>query len=924
MDTRRLGPGHLAGLGLDTRGLCLRFEQACIGGMAARRAASSAALVLLFGTLVALCAPLLARAASAPRWAALQLRGGKENGAVSGKAAASAKRSSKRGSAARRDDGVDADSGLVDLVEDELYGTTGTEQARDRAATAGLANAVADPLSAGEDVNPPAHVLALRHAEQGVRRRAGRQAAGSGWKTVKGKRKRVAGIDWDTWQRKRNVNTSALEASVVAPYEGRGPMLYQDVFGFSGKQVHRRVLRSSWEKMSLEEIADKTKRDAAAIFEAAMLDAEAHQEYVGTTAVAGSARERPEGQTGQWEKELFPQVKGFVDAEAQGQYFTGRMETVEKNGRVYQMPAFSNDTTRANAVTGERERIPGAAQAARSLSIAEHERVFRYSSSSVGAGGAGVGQGEEVEGGKERQVLQDAVEEERRVVQQVVERAAGQRGVSVGEYVTLLKAGKVKLSKHRRLLKHVKGFSVENLDRFVNGTLVYNSAWGPTRVIRGREGTDTGVSGAVWSGVVDPRAGAGRKRRDAAWFRARAVAGHDKAQLQMGLCYAMGQGVRRDLAKAAGWFARAARQGNPQALTELAMCYRYGEGVLPSNATARRLLAAAAARGASAAQEELGIALLEGGLGQAPNASAAVRLLREAAAQGSTRAMTRLGLAFADGRAGVRQDDDKAEFFLAQAAAAYKSRHRSSTAVARRQTQGARAMLKLAHRFRSGRGVRKDTTKAVEWYAKAALRGLPRAHLALGLCYLSGEGVPRDDVIGARQVERAAKLGCRAAVFNYALLLLQGRGLVRDAVRARQWFLTGAMNGDAQCMVNAGACLAQGVGGECDDRQARRWFTAASQEPAYAGEAYYNLAILARQGRGGAEGGEGADAAQRMTETMRYLRLAAAANSSEAVRIVWERRRAAERSRNERSAWLVSCPAARLESIAACSRSALR
>ncbi len=37
----------------------------------------------------------------------------------------------------------------------------------------------------------------------------------------------------------------------------------------------------------------------------------------------------------------------------------------------------------------------------------------------------------------------------------------------------------------------------------------------------------------------------GRKRRDAAWFRERALKGHEKSQLQMALCYSMGQGAAR-------------------------------------------------------------------------------------------------------------------------------------------------------------------------------------------------------------------------------------------------------------------------------------------------------------------------------------------------------------------------------------------
>ena len=51
-------------------------------------------------------------------------------------------------------------------------------------------------------------------------------------------------------------------------------------------------------------------------------------------------------------------------------------------------------------------------------------------------------------------------------------------------------ARQVKLSKHKRMLKHVKGFSLESLERMSNGTFAYNSAWGPARVIAGARGSE--------------------------------------------------------------------------------------------------------------------------------------------------------------------------------------------------------------------------------------------------------------------------------------------------------------------------------------------------------------------------------------------------------------------------------------------------
>jgi TPR repeat protein len=229
----------------------------------------------------------------------------------------------------------------------------------------------------------------------------------------------------------------------------------------------------------------------------------------------------------------------------------------------------------------------------------------------------------------------------------------------------------------------------------------------------------------------------------------------------------------------------------------------------------------------------------------------------------------------------VKQDDDKAAYYLEQAAAAYRKGHQSGSRDLNR-AEGARAMFKLAQRFRKGRGVRLDSTKAVDWYAKAAIKGLPKARLCLGLCYLQGEGVPKDEGIGARQVELAAKRGCKEAIFNYGLLLMQGRGLKRDPVAARKWLLTGAMRGDVDCMVNVGVCMAHGLGGDVDDKQARRWLLEAVETAQHAehagpaaGQALYNLAVLARDGRGGTD----ADGCTALS----FLRRAAAANYTPAM-----------------------------------------
>jgi hypothetical protein len=58
-----------------------------------------------------------------------------------------------------------------------------------------------------------------------------------------------------------------------------------------------------------------------------------------------------------------------------------------------------------------------------------------------------------------------------------------------------------------------------------------------------------------------------------------AEAGHDNAQVIMGVMHQNGQGLKRDYKDAALWYAKAAKQGNAQGQFNLGTLYRYGAGV---------------------------------------------------------------------------------------------------------------------------------------------------------------------------------------------------------------------------------------------------------------------------------------------------------------------------------------------------------
>lgn len=63
------------------------------------------------------------------------------------------------------------------------------------------------------------------------------------------------------------------------------------------------------------------------------------------------------------------------------------------------------------------------------------------------------------------------------------------------------------------------------------------------------------------------------------------------------------------------------------------------------------------------------------------------------------------------------------------------------------------------------------------------------------------------------------------------------------------------------------------MGGDVEDVQARRWFLEAAKHNVSKGQAYYNLATFAEEGKGGEP--------QSPEMALRYLRSAAAANHSQ-------------------------------------------
>ena len=96
------------------------------------------------------------------------------------------------------------------------------------------------------------------------------------------------------------------------------------------------------------------------------------------------------------------------------------------------------------------------------------------------------------------------------------------------------------------------------------------------------------------------------------WYQMAAERGHAKAQNNLGIMYAQGDGVPEDDAEAVRWYQMAAEQGHANAQFNLGIMYAQGEGVPEDDAEAVRWFQMAAEQGQAGAQYNLGTMYAKG------------------------------------------------------------------------------------------------------------------------------------------------------------------------------------------------------------------------------------------------------------------------------------------------------------------------
>ncbi len=150
------------------------------------------------------------------------------------------------------------------------------------------------------------------------------------------------------------------------------------------------------------------------------------------------------------------------------------------------------------------------------------------------------------------------------------------------------------------------------------------------------------VSAAGFEDGVAPYLGGDYAGALKAW-RPLAEQGQARAQFNLGVMHANGQGLKRDDAEAVKWYTKAAEQGYAPAQFNLGSAYKNGQGVTANDKDAAKWWRKAADQGFALAQYNLG-SLYYYGQGVARDEAEAIRWYRKAADNGDPSAQHVLGL----------------------------------------------------------------------------------------------------------------------------------------------------------------------------------------------------------------------------------------------------------------------------------------
>ncbi len=255
-----------------------------------------------------------------------------------------------------------------------------------------------------------------------------------------------------------------------------------------------------------------------------------------------------------------------------------------------------------------------------------------------------------------------------------------------------------------------------------------------------------------------------------ALFRQAAGQGNAGGEYNLGQCYELGHGVKKDETEAVLWYRKAAEQGFVLARARIRQMVANGQlkpvddnqsgpwwrGLVQQSESESlsfsRAYFAAAQRDADA-ELELGIDYLTG-MGVAKDRTQATYLFQQAAEQGQIEARCLAAAISAS-------DDDwaiPAEMKQAADLCLNAANHGNVD-----------AQLVLSTFYTTGRGVPKDAVQAAFWHRKAAEQGQRDAEFRLSYDYKHGDGVKQDEEQSLIWMRKAAEQGDPTAMMSLGM-----------------------------------------------------------------------------------------------------------------------------------------------------------
>ena len=359
--------------------------------------------------------------------------------------------------------------------------------------------------------------------------------------------------------------------------------------------------------------------------------------------------------------------------------------------------------------------------------------------------------------------------------------------------------------------------------------------------------------------------------------------GNAGAQYKIGVMYANGIGVVKDVEQATSWFLKSAEQGNDLAQYKVGVMYANGTGVTKDANQAVGWYSKSAEQGNASAQYNLGW-MYANGTGVKKDVKQAVSWYRKSAEQGNAKALVSLGVMHANGT-GVKKDLKQAAAFYSKAvelgdpiAKVYLARISGSTSEGTLSTsdlepsiavaaynsvdykaainivrplaeQGnAGAQYKIGVMYANGIGVVKDVEQATSWFLKSAEQGNDLAQYKVGVMYANGTGVTKDANQAVGWYSKSAEQGNASAQYNLGWMYANGTGVKKDVNQAVSWYRKSAEQGNAKALGALGWMYANGTGVKKDLKQATAFYTKAAEQGD--AEAQYNLGVNLAKGKG--------------------------------------------------------------------------